>query len=192
MHLTLTPTKLKGGVTIKGDASTIRKFERLLARTAIESHACDDDGLCMTLSHYFDKNGCTVDWITLIAGVAALRGSLGYRLNKENHALMCVLEYEVCEALCKTLDHLDKSLIEQALNSLHILSDRIGGENVESRIVYLYRLKTAETRQAELLKIIKSVSPMYQDLDRYYAKRFEGLRREHLSYKSGTEFEYTL
>lgn len=192
MHLTLIPTKLKGGVTIKGDTSTIRKFERLLARTAIESHACDDDGLCMTLSCYFEKNGCTVDWITLIAGVAALRGSLGYRLNKENHALMCVLEYEVCEVLCKTLDHLDRSLIEQVLNSLHNLNDRIGGEKVESRVVYLYLLKTAEARQAELLKIIESVSPIYKCLDRDYAKRFEGLRREHLTYEAGTEFEYTL
>ncbi|MDI5833271.1 hypothetical protein OCF84_20905 (plasmid) [Shewanella xiamenensis] len=192
MYLTLIPTKLKGGVTIKGDASTIRKVERLLARTAIESHACDDDGLCMTLSRYFEKNGCTVDWITLIAGVAALRGSLGYRLNKENHALMCVLEFEVCEVLCKTMDHLDRSLIEQVLNSLHNLNDRIGGEKVESRMVYLYLLKTAEARQAELLKIIKSVSPSYQNLDSDYVKRFEGLRREHLSYKAGTEFEYTL
>lgn len=187
----MTPTKLKGGVTIKGDASTIRKFERLLARTAIESHACDDDGLCMTLSRYFEKNGGTVDWVTLIAGVAALRGSLGYRLNKENHALMCVLEYEVCEVLCKTLDHLDRSLIEHVLNSLHNLNDRIGGEKVESRVVYLYLLKTAEARQAELLKIIESVSPIYQYLDRDYAKRFEGLRREHLTYEL-TEFEYTL
>jgi hypothetical protein len=192
MNLTFTLTKLGGGVVIKGDSPTIHKVERLLTRTAIESHACYDNGMCMILSRYFEKKGAVVDWITLIAGVAALRHSLGYRLNRENHALMCLLEYEISNALCKILGEQSKDAVESTLYSLYGLSDRVCGGKVESRMVYLYLLKTQAARKEELLKIIQSISPTLQYLDRDYRARFEGLNQSQLHYPAGTEFEYTL
>lgn len=192
MHITFVPTKLSGGVTIKGDANSIGKVERLLARTAIESHIDDNDGLCMTLSRYFEGRSKPVDWVTLVAGVSALRTSLGYRLSRERHAVMCLLEHEINEALCKTLKHIPRDTIEHTLDDLIGISDRSEGSLIDSRVTYLYLLKTPEARKAELLKILQSFSPTLKYLDRGYSERFKGLKSCQLSYPAGTEFQYPL
>ena len=192
MHLAFTPTKRGGGVYINGDSATIQKVERLLTRTAIESHICDDNGMCMTLSRYFEKKDDVVDWITLITGIAALRGSLGYRLSRENHALLCLLEYEISEALCKPPMKLSKDVVEHILDSLHGISDQFGGEKIESRMVYLYLLKTPSARKKELVNILVSIVPALQILDKGYSLRFQELNRYLLEYPAGTEFKYEL
>lgn len=188
MNLSFTPTKLSGGVTIKGDVATLRKVERLLTITALESQACDDEGMCMTLSLYFGKKIDKVDWVTLIAGVAALRNSLGYRLSKENHAIICLLEFLLFEALCKTIDDAPEE-IESVLNSLRGLNDLSCGHHIESRMVYLYQLQTSVNRKAHLLKIIHSFSPC---IDKEYAERFKGFNRMALCYPAGKDFKYEL
>jgi len=174
MQLYLTPTAHGGGVTIKSDAQTARKIERLLVNTALNSHNCHDDGLCMKLSSAFERSNKpkTVDWIILIAGVSALRSSLGYCLSRENHALLCLLEHEVFEAACTFVE--DREAVEEVFNQLKI-SDYIGGAKVESRTVYLYLLKTQEARKAELLNIIKSLNVMQELFMQDYNERFEGL-----------------
>jgi|GEM_PF-3013647 len=192
MYLSLIPTKLGGGVVIKGDSLTINKVERLLTRTAIESHSCYDNGMCMTLSRYFEEKSRAVDWVTLIAGLTALRNSLGYRLNKENHALICLLEYEVSNALYIFLGEHTHAEVDDALNSLYGLNDQLCGEVIESRMVYLYLLKTPEYRKKELLNIIKSISPILRFSNRDYLKRFEGLSSSQLNYPAGATFEYEL
>lgn len=191
MNLSFTPTKLAGGVTIRGDAATLRKAERLLTRTAIESHACDDNGMCMTLSRYFEKNGDKVDWVTLVAGIAALRHSLGYRLSKENHSIVCTLEFLLFDALCKKLDNPPED-IELVLDSLYGLSDRFNGPLIESRMAYLYLLQSSEKRKAELLQIIRSLTTQGNILNKEYSYRFDGIDRMSLCYPAGTDFKYEL
>ena len=191
MQLTFIPTKLAGGVVIKGDNPTIRKIERLLARTAIESYACDDNGMCMTLSRYFEKKNDTVDWITLITGIAALRHSIGYRLSREDHALMCILEHSVFEALCKTLTEKAEN-VEAVLDSLYGFNDQLHGKYVESRMTYLYLLKEPETRKEELLKILQSMSPTLKHMVRDYSEQFKELNSDMLTYAAGQKFEYEL
>jgi hypothetical protein len=116
MHLTFTPTDLAGCVIIKGDNATISKVENLLKITALNSHVCDDNGMCMILSLFFEKQNQLVDWVTLVSGVSALRNSLGYRLSKEDHAIVCLLEYLTFDALCTTLPELPET-IEAKLSS---------------------------------------------------------------------------
>lgn len=191
MQLTLTPTKLAGGVVIKGDRATLHSIERLLTRAAIESHICDDAGMCMTLSRYFEKKRDTVDWVTLISGVAALRHSLGYRLSKKNHAILCMLEHLIFEAMCKTISETPET-IEETLDSLHGLNDRFDGRYIESRVTYLYLLKAPKKRKAELLKILQSLSSTLKYMNKEYNEQFEGLNMEMISYLAGTEFQYEL
>lgn len=87
-----------------------------------------------------------MDWITLITGIAALRHSIGYRLSRENHALMCILEHSVFEAICKTLPEKAEN-VEAILDSLYGFDDQFHGKDVESRMTYLYLLKEPETRK---------------------------------------------
>lgn len=193
MHITFNLTKLGGGVFIKGDEQSLLKVERLLVKTANESHNSYSDGACMMLTPYFEKKRRRpVDWITLVAGVAALRNSNGYVLSRENHALICLLEYELSNALSKALGSDKEDKIESVLYSLSCFSDHIGGEKVESRVVYLYLLKTPEARKAELLSIIMSLSPFLVRLDGLSVKKFEGLNHSSLYYDAGKEFQYEL
>ena len=191
MDLSITPTKLCGGVLIEGDSSTLRMVERLLTRTAIESHACDDSGICMTLSRYFEQNGRTVDWVTLFAGVSALRNSMGFRLSRKDHALICTLEFLVHEALIKLLPKAE-SQIDNLLDSMYGFHDLLHGGACESRMVYLYLLKTPGKRKSELLKILSSLSPVFRHTYAAYSVQFEGLHRDMLTYPSGEKFKYPL
>lgn len=193
MELSFTPTKKAGGVLIKGDATTLSKVERLLTRTAIESHACADDGFCMILSRYFERNREVVDWVTLVAGVCTLRNSMGYRLSRENHALICLLEHLTYEALCALLPK-SAEQIDTLLTSLYSLNDFSFKGSLESRVVYLHLLKTARSRKAELLDVLSSLNMTlsWPDLGRDYCERFEGLRYGQLSYGPGEKFQYPL
>lgn len=191
MKLTITPTKLAGGAVISGDVKTLRKIERLLTRTAIDSHCCHDNGLCMTLSRYFEKNNDTVDWVTLVFGLSALRNSLGYVLSKENHALMCMLEHLTFEALCRLLPKRRED-IEVTINGLYGLNDYLIKNEAESRMVYLYILKDPDVRKDELLNILRSVSLTLRHLNKGYDASFKGLNRERLVYPYNEEFKYPL
>jgi len=191
MKLSFAPTKLGGGVTITSDVATLRYIERLLTRAAIESYSCDDNGMCMTLSRYFERNKETVDWVTLVAGVACLRTAIGYKLNRKDHAIICLLEYLLFAALCKVLNEPEEQ-IESVLESLHGLNDHTFDLSIEPKMTYLYLLKDPELRKEELLAIIKSLSPVFGRLDKKYDEKFKGLNREMLIYSSGTEFQYEL
>lgn len=191
MKLSFVATTLGGGVTITGDVKTLSSIEILLRKTAIDSHACDDSGHCMALSQYFEKKKNTVDWITLVAGIVCLRSSIGYKLSRKDHAIICLLEYLLFDALCGVLSE-PVEAIDGLLRSLHGLNEHSLDSNVESKVVYLYLCRENETRKNELFKLISSLNPMFGRVDNKYNKQFTGLNRDMLSYSAGEEFLYTL
>lgn len=191
MELSFTATKLAGGVIIKGDPVTLRSVERLLTRTSIDSHCCWDDGMCMVLSRYFESNNKTVDWVTLISGITCLRSAIGYKLSRKDHAIICLLEYLMFDALCNLLNQ-DPEKIESALESLYGLNDRSINPSVEPQMVYLYLLKDPELRKSELLKIIESLSPVFGIVDKKYNENFKGLNRYMLNYSPDEKFQFEL
>lgn len=197
MKLEFIPTKLAGGVVIKGDKHTLNKIVRLLEDTEYNSHICFSGGACSTLAKYFFKNNETVDWVTLIAGIAILRNSLGYCLSRESHALICLLEHLSFNALCKTLDN-EASEIERVLELISGLSDYSGNSSfgfdglIEHRMVYLYLLKTPERRKAELLKILSSLSIIDKVVNPEYGRQFKQYKRELLCYSCDEPFQYEL
>ncbi|MEF1338739.1 hypothetical protein REH81_18440, partial [Vibrio rotiferianus] len=114
MFLTFIPTRRGGGVKIEGDDETFALIERLLTRHAMDSYACYEDGVCMALSRYFEKDRThTIDWITLFVGIGVLRSSIGYNTTKQNHALICCMEYELLRALGLFLKIDPETLVEE-------------------------------------------------------------------------------
>lgn len=192
MHLSFTPTPNGGGVAIQGDRDTLRKIERLLTQTAMNSHACLEYGFCMTLSRYFEelKSPCSVDFITLIAGVSALRHSLGYRLSREDHALICLLEHLTFEAYCQVTGA-DSDSADALFKTFYGLNDYGSFALFESRRVYFYLLKTKNARVAELPTILLSLLSSSVDASRWQQK-FDGLNDDMLLYPANERFQYEL
>ena len=87
MYLLLKPTQKGGGVSITADEETMDLVERLLTNHAMNSYCCWEDGSCMALSRYFDKDRShLVDWVTLIVVFTVLIASLGYFASEQDHA----------------------------------------------------------------------------------------------------------
>lgn len=191
MDLNFTPTRKGGGVVINGDNETLHLIERLLTKHAMQSKCCFEDGVCMSLSRYFEKDRTkTVDWVTLFSGITVLRSSLGYCNTRQEDALLALLEYSLEESLLKFLK-VDTETLHNVFYINTGYSDHIysGWEN---RMVYLYLLKTAAKRRNELLKILNSFNPIPQVLAREYVRQFDGLHIGYLDFKSGTKFQYDL
>ena len=192
MYLLLKPTQKGGGVSITADEETMDLVERLLTNHAMNSYCCWEDGSCMALSRYFDKDRShVVDWVTLIVGLTVLRTSIGYFASKQDHALVCCLEYQLQHALSQKLN-LEPEVIDSELNRLKGFGDDIFGDIWYSRLVYLYKLKTSTNRKRELLAIIRSLDPMSQVLDKEYIKSFKDLTLADLDYPAGTKFSFDL
>ncbi len=192
MNLIFIPTRRGGGVKIEGDDETLALIERLLTRHAMDSYACYEDGCCMALSRYFEKDRThTVDWITLFVGIGVLRTSIGYNTTKQNHALVCCMEYELLRALSLFLK-MDLETLDDDFEWSKGISDYMLEDDWYSRLVYLYKLKTATKRRRELLSIIDSLSPMFRGINKNYCKRFDGLSLRDLDYPAGTKFEFDL
>lgn len=191
MDLNFTPTRKGGGVVIHGDDETLHLIERFLTKQALKSKCCYEDGACMSLSRYFEKGRSkTVDWVTLFYGITVLGSSLGYCNTRQENALLALLEYSLESSLLKFLKVDTKALY----NLFHINKDYTDliYFGWESRMVYLYLLKTAAKRRNELLKILNSFNPASQVLDRKYVSQFDGLNIRYLDFKSGTKFQYDL
>lgn len=194
MQLSFSLTDFGGGVRIHGDAETLNLIERLLTRTAIEAHSLDDNGAVMVLSRYFESDGREVDWVTLVIGVAMLRNALGYRLTKQQHSLVCLLEYLVEKALKERLP--DSVVdIESLLESFYGISDawyQRSKTSVESRMVYLYLLKSKNQRTDYLLRILKSLSPTLSCSVKGDIANYTDLTTLDIAYPCGEEPLYPL
>lgn len=192
MRLTFTPTKLAGGVKIGGDVKTLRKVERLLTRTALDAYNCYNNGLCMELSRYFEKNGETVDWVTLVAGISALRKALGYQLSRENHALICLLEYLTFEALTKVLNESEEEINTMLDRLQDSVCDPITRKLAEKSMVYLYLLQTSERRKSQLFLILDNLGFWGKTLYKDFNTELEGLNRDMLNHSIHETFQYEL
>ncbi|WP_063664841.1 hypothetical protein [Aliivibrio fischeri] len=191
MDLNFTPTRKGGGVVIRGDDETLHLIERLLTKHAMQSKCCFEDGVCMSLSRYFENGRSKpVDWVTLFCGITVLRSSLGYCNTRQEDALLALLEYSLEESLLKFLK-VNAGAINNIFNINKGYTDLIY-VGWESRMVYLYLLKTAAKRRSELIKILNSFNPIPQVLDREYVRQFDGLHIGYLDFKSCTKFQYDL
>lgn len=190
MNLDFVPTKRGGGVKIDGDERTLHLIERLITKHAMNSKCCFEDGVCMTLSRYFEKDRSkTVDWVTLYYGVTVLRSSMGYFNTREEEALISLLEFLVEKSLASFLKESEQ--ISDLFYTHKGYTDLIL-DGWESRMVYLYLLKTATQRRKELLRILTSFDPIPTVLDKDYVKQFKELHIGYLDYGVGEKFEYVL
>nr|WP_176703898.1 hypothetical protein [Vibrio sp. 04Ya108] len=154
-------------------------------------HCCFEDGVCMTLSRYFEKmRQKDVDWVTLYFGITTLRTSLGYNCSKQEHALIALLEYQLENALTTFLKLKNQDL--EPLFFAHKGYNDYILNGWESRMVYLYLLKTAAKRRKELLFILKSFDPYHIVKNKEYTEQFNDYHISDLDYDVGKKFEYEL
>lgn len=191
MQLSFSLTENAGGVIIEGDKYTLHNIERLMTNTALDSHCCTDYGVLASLGTYFEGNGREVDWVTIVAGVSVLRTSVGYNLIKKEHALVCLLEYLIEDALKRLLPG-SESDIENVLSAMRGVDDYSLKDDPITRMVYLIKLKTAENRKRYLLRILSSLSLTLFFAVRQDTKHYDNLSRADISFPPGRENPYPL